>query len=367
MSQYPDSPLCSRLGASVPIFGFSHSLDVVVAISRAGGIGVWGATRNTPAEIESGLARLATETAGAPFAVDLVLPKDMPARQDRSAIEEAIPTEHRAFVDGLRRKYQVPDDGLPGVRSRFVRSEEMATDQLHAVLDSEVPLVAMGVGTPPAAVTAAKERGKRIISLVGAPKHAQRAIDAGADILVAQGYDAGAHTGEIGTFSLVPQIVELAGEIPVIAAGGVATGRHILAAFALGAQAVWMGTAWLFTTEHQIDPIIAAKLVRAGSGDTVRSRADSGKTLRQIKSAWTEEWSAAAAPTPLGMPYQDILVGDLLGSVERNRIEPLMKSEAGQSVGYFSGQTTVPELMADLATQTSTATGALRNRLGHND
>jgi NAD(P)H-dependent flavin oxidoreductase YrpB (nitropropane dioxygenase family) len=218
-----------------------------------------------------------------------------------------------------------------------------------------VPLFAMGVGSPPEAVAEAKARGKKVISLVGAPEHAARAIAAGTDILVAQGFDAGAHTGEIGTFSLVPQIVDLAGDIPVIAAGGVATGRHIVASFALGAQAVWMGTAWLFTRENNTDPVILQKLIDAGSGDTIRSRADSGKTLRQIKTAWTEEWSAKDAPEPLQMPYQDILVGDLLGAVERNHVGPLMKSEAGQSVGYFRQQTTVADLIADLGAQATAA------------
>lgn len=342
------TPICERLGARLPIFGFSHSLAVVAAVSNAGGIGVWGATRNTPEEIRDGLAQLEQATAGKPFGVDLVLPQGMPATDDRAVMEAAIPDEHKAFVAGLRDKYGVPDDGLPGVRSRFVRSEEMAARQFAEVMGSAVPIFAAGVGSPPDKVAEAKRHGKTVISLVGAPKHAERALAAGADILVAQGYEAGAHTGDIGTFALVPQIVRLAGEVPVVVAGGVAVGAHIAGALALGGQGVWMGTAWLFTREHDLDPVILQKLTAAGSSDTIRSRADSGKTLRQVKTAWTEEWESPTAPTPLPMPRQDILVGDFLGSVERNRVEPLMKSEAGQSVGYFDQQTDVQTVVDTL-------------------
>lgn len=354
--------ICTRLGARLPIFGFAHSLEVVAAVSRAGGIGIWGATRNTPEEIRDGLAWLAGELGDLPFGIDLVLPKGMPSSDDRAMMEANIPDEHRQFVAGLRDKYGVPDDGLPGVRSRFVRSEEMAARQFAEIMASPVPVFAAGVGSPPEKVSEAKAAGKSVISLVGAPKHARYALDAGADILVAQGYEAGAHTGDIGTYALVPQIVEIAGDVPVVVAGGVATGAHIAAALALGGSGVWMGTAWLFTREHDVDNVILDKLSAAGSADTIRSRADSGKTLRQIKTAWTDEWEAQDAPTPLKMPNQDILVGDFLGSVERHHVEALMKSEAGQSVAYFEGQTDVKTIVDRLEDEADRALAHLTNR-----
>lgn len=349
------TPICTTLGARLPIFGFSHSLEVVAAVSKAGGIGIWGATRSTPDEIRDGLAQLAAVLGDLPFGIDLVLPKGMPSSDDRALMEAQIPQEHRDFVANLREKYNVPDDGLPGVRSRFVRSEEMAARQFAEIMASKVPIFAAGVGSPAEKVTEAKEAGKTVISLVGAPRHAQHALAAGADILVAQGYEAGAHTGDIGTFALVPQIVEMAGEIPVVVAGGVARGSHIAAALALGGSGVWMGTAWLFTREHNMDQVILDKLSAAGSSDTIRSRADSGKTLRQIKTAWTDEWENKQAPTPLQMPNQDILVGDFLGSVERNRVEKLMKSEAGQSVAYFEGRTDVQTIVDQLENDATTS------------
>lgn len=334
-----------------PVFGFSHSPDVVAAVTNSGGLGVWGATRSTPEEIEAGLAKIRAAVGGRPFGVDLVLPKGMPERDDRDAIEARIPDGHRTFVSGLAQKYGVPDDGGSGMRSRFVRSEESARRQIEKVLASDVDVFALGIGSPPEVITAAKERGKTVVSLVGAPKHASAALRLGADILVAQGYDAGAHTGPIGTFSLVPKVADLAGDVPVLAAGGVATGRHIAAALALGAAGVWMGSAWLVTREEGTDPAILRKLLDAGVGDTVISRADSGKTLRQIRTAWSEAWAAEDAPAPLRMPYQDILVGDLLGAIDRHRVEPLMHSPAGQSIGYFDEETTVAAIMSGLVAE----------------
>ena len=256
------TPVCDEFGVTYPVFGFAHSVDVVVEVCRAGGIGIFGGTRNTPEEIEAALEEIRSRVGDRPFGIDLVIPQGMPERNNREDIEAQIPDGHRAFVDHLWQKYQVPRDGLPGSRSRFVRSEETAKRQVEVVLNSDVNILALGVGSPQDVVAEAKRQGKKMISLVGAPKHAERAKAAGADILVAQGYDAGAHTGDIGTFSLVPQIVDVADGRPVLAAGGVATGRHIAAALALGAQGVWIGTAWLLTKESTVDPVAKRQLDR---------------------------------------------------------------------------------------------------------
>jgi len=352
--------LGDELGAKYPIFGFAHSLDAAIAITHAGGIGIWGATRSTPEEIESSLSRMSHELGDKPYGIDLVIPSGMPEKDNRAEIEASIPDDHRAFINKIRADYGIPDDGEPGMRSRFVRSEEMAREQVDVALDSGLKILALGIGSPEWVIGPAKERGIKMVSLVGQPKHAERALRAGADILVAQGYDAGAHTGTVGTYSLVPRIVDVAGETPVVAAGGVATGRHIAAAMALGAVGVWLGTAWLVCEESHTEPEILAKLLAAESADTVISRADSGKTLRQIRTSWSDVWSTDDAPTPLKMPYQDILVGDLLGQIERHRIEPLMHSPAGQSIAYFDKPTTVRAVMNNLVGETEAALARLR-------
>jgi NAD(P)H-dependent flavin oxidoreductase YrpB (nitropropane dioxygenase family) len=344
--------ICDRFGVDYPIFGFSHSADVVIAVCRAGGIGVWGGTRNTPDEIEENLARIASAVEGRPFGIDLVIPAGMPERNNREEVERLLPDAHRAFVDGLWDKYQVPRDGLAGARSRFVRSEESARRQVDVVLASDASVFALGVGSPLDVIAAAKDRGKTIVSLVGQPRHAERALAAGTDILVAQGADAGAHTGPIGTFSLVPQVAAMA-DVPVLAAGGVATGRHVAAALALGAVGVWVGTAWLLTEEAHLGDIEARQLETARSADTVITRSDSGKTLRVVRSAWTDEWEAEDAPVPLQMPLQDILVGDILGSIARNEVEELVHHPAGQGIAWFNERTTVADVMSGLVDEAS--------------
>jgi len=346
------SPLRSRvsrsLGVEYPIFGFTHSPDAVIEVCTAGGIGILGATRSTPEEIGEMLQSIRAAIGDRPFGIDLVIPRGMPETNNREEIEAQLPTDHKAFVSHLYEKYKIPAATGPGMRSRFVRSEESARRQLEVVLASDVDVLALGIGSPPDVIRAARAAGKKIVALVGSPRNARHAVDGGVDIIVAQGYDAGGHTGRIGTFSLIPQIVDMAGGIPVVAAGGVATGRHIAASFALGAEGVWIGSAWLFAKENHTEDIIIKKLIEAGAEDTVISRADSGKTLRQIKTAWSEEWEQPDAPDPLRMPFQDILIGDLLGAIGEYRVEPLMHTPAGQGIANYTAETTVADIMNDL-------------------
>lgn len=353
------TPLCDELGVVHPIFAFSHSVDVVVEVCLAGGVGVLGATRMFPEEIAVNLAEIRRRVGSRPFGVDLVLPQGMPQRNNREDIEAQLPEAHRAFVDHLYEKYNVPRDGQSGPRSRFVRSDEMASRQADVVLASDVDIFAMGIGSPPEFIAAAKAAGKRVLALVGSPKHARRALAQGADILVAQGHDSGAHTGPIGTFSLVPQVTSMAGGVPVLAAGGVATGQHIVAALAMGAAGVWVGTAWLVTKEAHTPGKLLPKLLAANSDDTVITRAKSGKTNRQLKTAYTDEWAAPDAPDPLKMPYQDILVGDLLGAIDRYEVEPLLGTGLGQGIAWFKEETTCAEVMRRLVDEAAESLAAL--------
>lgn len=355
------SPICDQLGIQYPIFGFAHDVATVAAITNAGGYGVYGATRRFPQEIKEELATIRKLVGDKPFGVDLVLPPGMPEHNSRAAIEAEIPQGHKDFVNHLIEKYRVPEATVPGMRTRFIRSAEIEREQIQAVLESSVDMFACGIGAPADVMRQAKEQGKTTLALIGSPHHVPRAVAAGVEMLVAQGYDAGAHTGPIGTYSLVPQIVDAAGDIPVLVAGGVATGRHIAAALAMGAVGVWMGTAWLLSEEHQghMHPVNTAKLKAAGSADTVITRSESGKTFRQIRSGWSQEWEADGAPSPLKMPYQDVLVGDLLGAIEEHDIEPLIHSGAGQSIGYFNEVKPVHEIMERLVAE---ATDVLRRQ-----
>ncbi|MGE3598502.1 MAG: NAD(P)H-dependent flavin oxidoreductase, partial [Dehalococcoidia bacterium] len=226
-----------------------------------------------------------------------------------------------------------------------------AQRQIDVVLEAAPPLLACGLGSPAGVVTEAKARGMRVASLVGSVKHARRAVAAGADLIVAQGYDAGAHTGEIGTFSLVPQVAAAAAPVPVLAAGGVVSGRHLAAALCLGAVGVWSGTLWLTSVESHIDPVIKAKLLAAAAEDTVRTRAISGKPNRQIRTAWTQLWDDPGTPNPLPMPYHDILVGDTLTAIQDHRVEALWGSAAGQGIGLIAEERSVAETIGAMVAE----------------
>ncbi len=358
------TPVCAMFGLAHPIFAFSHSVPVAAAVSRCGGLGTYGATRRTPQEIRDELAQLRRLAGDAPIGVNLVLPPGMPEDDDADALERELPERHKAFVRGLYDKYGVPPPKRRGMRTRFLRSNEVTRAQMDAVVESDVELVACGIGAPADFVERCKRAGKRIVALCGSPKHARRAIDAGADLLVAQGHDSAAHTGPIGTFSLVPQVVEAAGDVPVLAAGGVMTGRHVAAGLALGAQGAWTGSLWLASEEYAIHPILLKKLIAAGSDDTVITRSESGKTFRQLRSAWSDEWATPDAPRPLAMPFQDVLVGDLLGAIDDHEIEPLMHYAVGQGVAWIRERRTVAELYAALVAETHAALAALRNIAG---
>jgi NAD(P)H-dependent flavin oxidoreductase YrpB (nitropropane dioxygenase family) len=351
--------ICDRLGIEYPIFGFSHSKEVTAAISNAGGFGVYGATRDMPDAIPARLAEIRSMVGDRPFGVDLLLPVGMADKNDWAAAEAKIPEAHKAFVRRLKQKYKVPAPSGKSFFSSVVRSNELFEAQADAVMKSDVNLFASAIGTPPHIIERAKQTGKITLSLVGAPKHVKHAKAAGVDLLVAQGYDAGGHTGPIGTMSLVPQIVDAAEEIPVLAAGGIADGRQVAASLALGAQGVWLGTVWLTTEEHRLNTHILKKLLAAGSADTVLTRSHSGKPCRVVRTAWSEEWDAEGAPKPLEMPYQHVLIGELLTGVMEHEIEPLMYEGAGQGVAWCNEVSTVGQVIERLVAEAREALAGL--------
>lgn len=354
-----------RFGCHLPIFGLSHSLEVTKAISLAGGTGVWAAARQTPEEIEKGSTYLRQTLGEHKFAINLMLPQGLPPESDRRGLEAEIPQEHRDFVEHLYEKYDVPKEALMGERNRIVRSEKFFQDQVDAAMSGAADHFAIAIGSRPEVANRAKQNGKCVIALVGSPRHMRHVRAMDADLVVAQGADAGGHVGTVGTYSLVPRIVELAGGTPVVAAGGVGTGAHLVAALALGAQGVWLGTLWLGTKEFELDPILMGKLLDAGCEDTVVTRGSSGKPMRQLKTAWSDEWLTPEAPEPLKMPWQDLLVGSLEGSVTRHSVAPLMYTPVGQSVEWIRSLTTVQEVINRLmkeAEDTLAALSSLRQR-----
>jgi NAD(P)H-dependent flavin oxidoreductase YrpB (nitropropane dioxygenase family) len=349
--ELPGTPLSRRLGVRWPIFAFSHAPEVVAAIARAGGFGVLGLARELPHEVPGVLARVEQLLEGRPYGVDLMLPAQVPAQADLGALQAGLPAGHVRFVETLRRTLAVPAPTRPSFFTQQVRSEALFESQIEQVLASKATMVATAIGVRPGLIERARQAGKLTVSLVGSVRHARKALDLGVDALVAQGYDAGGHTGPVGTMSLVPQIIAMAEGRPVLAAGGIATGGQVVAALAMGAQGAWLGTLWMAAAENHTPSALLDKLVAARSEDTLVTRAHSGKPCRVVRSAWIDAWEAEDAPAPLGMPEQQALTGAAFAGMHEHNDARSIYEAAGQSVFAIDGPTTVAAQMALLLGQ----------------
>jgi NAD(P)H-dependent flavin oxidoreductase YrpB (nitropropane dioxygenase family) len=331
--------LARTLGVEYPIVAFSHCRDVVAAVSNAGGFGVLGVSGNSVDELHRELRWIEHAVGARPYGVDVLLPA--PAKVPPAAASsrpEPIPERHRDFVADLLDRYGVPplSEPAPAVTAPRATAEH-GEALIEAALEHRVGLIASALGTPPPEMVArAHERGVPVAALVGKRAHAERQRDAGVDIIVAQGYEAGGHVGEIGTMVLVPEIVDAVAPVPVLAAGGIASGRQLAAALALGAQGVWTGSVWLTTHEAETHPAVLAKFLRATSSDTVRSRATTGKPARQLRTAWTDEWEDPSNPDPLPMPLQTVLTADARARIQRGA--GAHHAGANALITYFVGQ-----------------------------
>jgi NAD(P)H-dependent flavin oxidoreductase YrpB (nitropropane dioxygenase family) len=224
----------------------------------------------------------------------------------------------------------------PGGAGRQVTAEG-ATELIDVALAHPIRLIASALGPPPPImVEKARAAGIPVAALVGTVEHARRQVAAGADLIVAQGGEAGGHTGEISTMVLVPEVVDAVAPLPVLAAGGIATGRQMAAAMALGAAGVWCGSVWLTTEEAETEPTVKRKMLAATSRDTVRSRSRTGKPARQLRSAWTEEWDGPGSPGALPMPLQMIVAEGAMRPI--NKAAERGNEGAQQLANYFVGQ-----------------------------
>ncbi len=337
--------VCDLLGIEFPILAFSHCRDVVAAVTRAGGLGVLGAVAYSPEQLEVALDWLDQEVGERGYGVDVIIPAryvgDESGGLSAAQAESLLPAEHRAFVDDILERYGVGPLPEEPHRSRGERpvpfSNRSAQDLLEVVWrHPKVKLIANALGpAPDHLVGEAHSRGLVVAGLVGKPEHARRQRDAGVDLIIAQGSEAGGHTGEIGTMVLVPQVVDAVTPLPVLAAGGIADGRQVAAALALGAAGVWCGSVWLTTEEAETHPVVKEKFLAATSADTVRSRSKTGKPARQLRSAWTDEWDRTDTPDPLGMPLQSLLVAEAEARIARSAASA---PGARQLINYFVGQ-----------------------------
>ena len=333
------------LGVEFPILAFSHCRDVVAAVTNAGGFGVLGAVAHTPEQLEIDLGWIEEQTKGRPYGLDLLLPTKYAGADegglDRDTIRQLLPAEQQEFVDDILRRYQVPE--LPDDLSVFGRGGALSISPkgyeplLDIAFAHKISLIASALGPPPPwLIERAHGSSVVVAALAGTRVHAERHKAAGVDLIVAQGTEAGGHTGEISTMVLVPEVVDAVTPTPVLAAGGIATGRQIAAAMALGAEGVWCGSVWLTTEEAETMPAVKEKFLAATSRDTVRSRSLTGKPARMLRSAWTDEWEREDAPDPLPMPLQTALVAEAQLRIARAATKE--GSGANELANYFVGQ-----------------------------
>ncbi|GAQ65738.1 NAD(P)H-dependent flavin oxidoreductase [Streptomyces scabiei] len=345
--------LSNTLGVQYAVFGFTPFPAVAAAISRAGGLGVLGAVRYTaPDELKRDLDWIEAHVDGMPYGLDVVMPAKKVEGVTEADVEAMIPASHRQFVQDTLAKYGVPElaEGEASGWRITGWMEQVARSQLDVAFDYPIKLLANALGSPPAdVIERAHERGVLVAALAGSARHARKHAEAGIDIVVAQGYEAGGHTGEIGSMVLTPEVVDAVAPLPVLAAGGIGSGQQVAAALALGAQGVWLGSLWLTTTEAELpSPRLIEKLLAAGSGDTVRSRALTGKPARQLRTEWTDAWDDPAGPGTLPMPLQGLLVAEAVSRIQKYEVEPLLGTPVGQIVGRMNSERSVQAVFDDL-------------------
>jgi len=355
------TPFCDRLGIEFPIFAFTHCRDVVAAVSQAGGLGVLGAVGFSPEQLEIECKWIDEHIGDKPYGVDLVIPQryegmgEMDTEKLEEQLRAAIPAQHREFAAKL-----LADHGVPELPPEERHHELLgmtlatATPQLDVALaHDKVKLIANALGTPPPEVVdRVKSSGRLVGALCGKVHQAQRHRDAGLDFIIAQGTEGGGHTGEVGSMVLWPQIIDAVAPTPVLAAGGIANGRQIAAALAMGAEGAWTGSIWLTVEEAECSPAQMDSYLNATSLDTVRSRSYTGKSCRMLKNDWTEAWADPETPDPLGMPLQNMVTMDATVRTSRYANSPQAQAVAfnpvGQTVGMMNDIRSCREVIYDL-------------------
>lgn len=319
--------ICARLGIDYPVFqagmGWVARADLAAAVSAAGGLGCIGAGSNmTPDELREEIAQVRAKT-DRPFAVDILF--------------ATVRAEGEAVA----------------------RYTDAVAAMVDVVLAERVPVLVSGLGSPAAVVPEAKKRGITVMSVVGAVRHARKAVADGVEVVIATGCDGGGHVGTIGTAALVPAVVD-AVDVPVLAGGGLADGRGLVAALALGAQGLWMGTRFIATVEARAHMNFKTKIAETDTAGTVVTRAHSGKPCRLIRNGFTDGWAGREAeiqPYPLqalqvGHPASDR--GRLQGDVDGGVLP------AGQSCGLIGDVPPAGEIVQRLVGEAEATLGRLR-------
>jgi NAD(P)H-dependent flavin oxidoreductase YrpB (nitropropane dioxygenase family) len=367
--------LCDRLGIEFPIFAFSHCRDVVAAVTNAGGIGVLGALAFSPEQLELELKWIDEHVNGRSYGVDVVIPASHVGSGFEDVgdllpkLQEMVPQETKDWIDGVLDELGVPPlpadakpaaavdeddgagDGSGGLGGSGLLGWTNATSkpQVEVALGHDIKLLANALGPPPKdVVDAAHDHGVMVAALVGRPDQARKQVSQGVDIVIAQGTEAGGHTGEIATMVLVPEVVEEVSPTPVLAAGGIGSGKQMAASMALGASGVWTGSIWLGVAESNTGPEGMERLFAATARDAVRSRSLTGKPARMLRTEWTQAWERDDCPGTLPMPLQFMATQEARARIARSSRRDLFGMPVGQIVGSMHQVRTSKQVVLEM-------------------
>jgi NAD(P)H-dependent flavin oxidoreductase YrpB (nitropropane dioxygenase family) len=336
--------ICEQFGIDFPLFAFSHCRDVVAAVTNAGGFGVLGATAYTPEQLDRELSWIDDHVHGKPYGADIIVPAKFEGKGEnlsRTQLVDRIPNEYREFVGTLLSVHDIEPESSPRLGGSSLTGDT-GRELLDVAMSHPIKLIANALGVPPDyMIEAGRERGIPVAALVGAKEHAVKQVAAGVDLIVAQGTEAGGHCGEVTTLVLIPEVLEALAAIgsstPVLAAGGIVTGRQMAAAVAMGADGAWTGSVWLTTEEAETAPHTVQKMLAATSRDTVRSAGRTGKPSRQLVSDWTDAWLPHSdGHRPLPLPLQSMLCEPVLRRVDALATQGHPGAQALAT--YFVGQ-----------------------------
>ncbi len=334
--------MTDMVGCEFPLFAFSHCRDVVAAVSRAGGFGVLGAVSFTPEQLETELKWIDDNVEGKPYGIDVLIPEVQAVDHSVSAddIVAAIPAEYRDMTAKILQEAGVSLDGTAPLGGSQAPNTSLGQELLEVSFNHPVRLIANALGTaPPAMIEAGKKHGIPVAALVGAKEHAMKQIEAGVDLIIAQGGEGGGHCGEVSTIVLVPEVIEAieraGADIPVLAAGGIMNGRQMAGMMAMGAAGAWCGSVWLATQEAETHEVFREKMIAASSRDTIRSKHRTGKFSRQLRSGWHARWEEAGMPA-LPMPLMMLLSEPVLRAIDKAAVNG--NEQARELCSYFVGQ-----------------------------
>ena len=363
--------LCDLLGIEYPfilagmgpvaggIVGPVATAELAAAVSNGGGLGVLGGSGYGPERLREEINKIRGLT-DKPFGVDLLLP----ANYMGEAAKKPPPADPRELVpadvrDGL--KAILADLDVPWLEAPPVETETrptlqgrgggMSDAQMEVVIEEKVPVFAAGLGSPAPWIDRLHANGTVVLSLVGNVKNAERVAHAGVDAVVTQGTEAGGHTGRIGTLPLVTQAIEAIDPVPVIAAGGIGSGRGMAAMLAAGAAGVWVGTAFLVSEEANQPPAQLKRILAATEEDTKITRLYSGKTMRNIRNPLIDAWeNSGIRALPMGI--QGIVIRDVAHSLRQAGREDLLMNAAGQIAGMLNEVRPASAIMEEIIGET---------------